>query len=201
MDSFLLSPANTRGRRADGWQRAAFERQAPASGVALRLRQEKLTFGELFSATSALYFRGKLEYAQHFAAPDAVRVIAPGVGLVPPHYRVTRGRWAKLRTTTTRLDDEAFADGLARAVRRLDAQRVVFLGSIDPQRYLGVLAPILGERLVVPKLFLGIGSMQRGSLLRQRVRTGRALAYVSAAQAMRFGEAKRQRPRLRRDRT
>lgn len=188
-----MSPANTRGRRAEGWQRAAFEAD-DARGVALRLRREELTFAELFGATSALYFRGKLEYAERFGGRERLLVIAPGIGLVPPHYRVTRRRWQTLRTTTTSVADCEFTRTLRRAAERLDGrsepQRVVFLGSIDPGRYLGVLEPVFGERLVVPRAFLGIGSMQRGSLLRQRARSGRRLAYVSASRALRFASSK-----------
>ena len=40
---------------------------------------------------SALYFRGKIAYALHFArARRTVFVIAPGFGLVPPDWRSPR---------------------------------------------------------------------------------------------------------------
>ena len=63
---FLLSPASTAGKRCQQLlaARAEFE-------LALRLRFEGASLGEVFSFLSALYFRGKLAYANRFAAPPA----------------------------------------------------------------------------------------------------------------------------------
>ena len=188
MVTFLISPANTRGRRAERLQEAAFGTPggSPGSGsVARRLADGELTFAELFGAISSLYFRGKLAYALRFGSAAAVFVIAPGVGLVPPHYRVTSRRWQLLRATGTNVGDGPFRRTLQRSCRRLRTSRdgeetYVFLGSVAADRYFGVLLPELGSRLVVPREFLGIGSMQRGALLRRRVEEGRALSYVPA---------------------
>ena len=59
---FLLSPASTAGKRCQQLlsKRAEFE-------LAVRLRLEGASLGEVFSFLSALYFRGKLTYARAFA--------------------------------------------------------------------------------------------------------------------------------------
>jgi len=87
---FLLSPASTDGVRAR-------QLTSPRAGFAAAERYrspEGVTAAEAFSFMSSLYFRGKITYARHFAAPppslamgspdDGILVIAPGLGLVPP---------------------------------------------------------------------------------------------------------------------
>ncbi len=201
---FFISPANTRGRRAEALSAFAGSRSLdpPASATARlghRITHGQATFEEVFGAISSLYFVGKLAYARRFARGDEIWVLAPGVGLVRPEDRVTTARWERLRATTTRADDSAFAVSVGRAARHLaaaDRRQVVFLGSIDPERYLGLLEPLFGARLRVPRRFLGIGSMQRGALLRRRADEGRRLALVRAAVAMEFAsDAQRRRRR------
>ena len=60
---FLLSPANTAGKRA-----AILLNPGAEFELAKRLRNDELTLGEVFSFLSGLYFRGKLAYARKFAA-------------------------------------------------------------------------------------------------------------------------------------
>ena len=65
---FLLSPANSAGKRA-----AFLLRKDGRSALAQRLRSEDrgggATVGEIYTFLSGLYFRGKLAYASAFANP------------------------------------------------------------------------------------------------------------------------------------
>src|SRR6266699_1673464 len=79
---FLLSPANIRGIRG-----SQIMSDAMPSGMAVRLRNQGVPLGEIFSFISGLYFRGKLAYAEKFAevAGDvrAAYVITASAGLIP----------------------------------------------------------------------------------------------------------------------
>jgi hypothetical protein len=55
---------------------------------------------------------------------------------------------------------------------------VVLLGSVASRKYLHILSPIFGTRLVVPAEFVGLGDMSRGGLLLRSVRENRELDYV-----------------------
>src|SRR5258708_9109708 len=59
---FLLSPANIRGIRGSQIMSDAMQ-----SGMAVRLRNQGVPLGEIFSFISGLYFRGKLAYSEKFA--------------------------------------------------------------------------------------------------------------------------------------
>src|SRR5215470_20369186 len=116
---FLLSPATLQGLRAE--QLAAPEARFE---LALRFRSaEGVPIGEAFAFMSALYFRGKLAYAQRFAAvpPESsgIFVIAPGFGLVPPEWPLTRERFLKIRRTPVDLAARAYHRPLAEAARTL----------------------------------------------------------------------------------
>ena len=63
---FVLSPANCNGLRAR-W----VLRKNSRSELAQRLRGDGAPLGEVFSFLSALYFRGKLAYAQAYANPPS----------------------------------------------------------------------------------------------------------------------------------
>ena len=85
-----------------------------------------------------------------------------------------------------------FSRSLSRATRRLiaevpDETRIGVSGRGSTGEVLGVLVPILRARLEIPADFIGIGSMQRGSLLQKRARSGRALRYVAATKVIDFG--------------
>src|SRR5262249_55610857 len=85
---FLISPASCNGGRATILlsPRAQFD-------LAQRLRKDGASLGEAFTFLSGLYFRGKLTYAQAFAAPPpgipGILVITSGGGLVPPEKTIT----------------------------------------------------------------------------------------------------------------
>ena len=175
---FLLSPASTSGKRArillsPG---ARFE-------LALRVRSEGASIGDVFAFLSGLYFRGKLTYARHFAGPgSAIRVITSDRGLVPPELPLGH---LDLRTMAKgdidpdhppyRLPLERDAAALA---RQLDpTAEVVLLGSIATGKYAEILHEAFGERLKFPELFVGRGDMSRGGLLLRAVRDNAELSY------------------------
>jgi hypothetical protein len=54
-------------------------------------------------------------------------------------------------------------------------------------KYVDVLAPIFGNRLVFPQEFLGHGDMARGAMLLQRAASGIQLTYVPVTDQSRLG--------------
>src|SRR2546425_12669755 len=76
---FLLSPAYAGGERA----RLLFRPEA-GFDLAVRLRGEGVALGEAFAFMSGLYFRGKLAYAQVFAAPPPDVAGAVGITRARP---------------------------------------------------------------------------------------------------------------------
>jgi hypothetical protein len=187
---FLLSPADLGGIRAGRLlsARARFP-------TAERLRTEGLTLEEAFCFLSSLYFRGKLTYARRFAGRDAaacIHVIAPGAGLVAPETRFSLDAMRRLRRVPVdprsrayRRPLEAHAGAVAEALG-LDTQ-VILLGSIASGKYIDVLAPIFGARLMAPRRFVGIGDMSRGALMLQAAASGIELEYMPLHAAVRPG--------------
>jgi hypothetical protein len=186
---FLLSPATTEGLRAQQLTspRARF-------GAAERYRSpEGVTIGEAFTFMSSLYFRGKIGYARHFAAPppelalgtqdDGILVIAPGFGLVPPSWRITAEEMKKLRRTPVDLKSRAYCAPMKKHVEQLrdlaPAAWVVLLGSVATGKYVDLLLPALGDRLLFPRDFAGAGDMKRGGMMLRAVREDQELAYVT----------------------
>src|SRR5262245_65704329 len=72
---FLLSPARCSGERANMLVRSG------SSELGRQLRERAASIGAVFSWLSALYFRGKLTYAQRFGR---ALVMTPGFGLRSP---------------------------------------------------------------------------------------------------------------------
>lgn len=148
---------------------------------------------DVFTFVSSLYFRGKLTYGRHFAAPPAgfpaegsVLVIAPGFGLVPPDWRIDPERTVVLRSTPIDLKCPAYVEPMRRHLETLHdhlpaATPVVLLGSIATGKYVDLLEPVFGERLLFPGIFAGTGDMRRGSLLLRAVREEEELDYVTLA--------------------
>lgn len=177
---FLLSPASTSGARAAqlAAPEAAFDR-------ARELRSpEGVLVADAFAFLSSLYFRGKIAYARRFAASEGeIRVIAPGFGLVAPSWRLTMERLAVMKRTRVDLAEPAYLEPMAADARELheglgDGTQVVLLGSIATGKYVDALEPILGDRLVFPRAFVGAGDMQRGAILLRAAREGRELDYA-----------------------
>ena len=53
------------------------------------------------------------------------------------------------------------------------------LGSIATGKYVDVLLPLLGDRLLFPRSFAGIGDMSRGSLMLRAAQSGVELEYAT----------------------
>jgi len=178
---FLLSPARCSGPRCRQLvdRRAAFE-------LAVRLRAEGAPLGEVMSFLSALYFRGKLAYAQRFAVPPAgcpgVLVITPGRGLVAPEAAITSGDLRAFGRVPIDAGDRRYAEPLRKGALALRARlpgdaEIVLLGSIATPKYVDVLLAAFGPALVFPGDFVGRGDMSRGGLLLRAARAGVELAY------------------------
>ena len=195
---FLLSPANCRGARG----RMIVSPQAEfALARQLRQRQGAL-LGDVFSFVSGLYFRGKLAYARRFALPpDAadpvagggVLVITPSSGLRAADTRLTLESFCKFASVDIDLENPGYRKPLERGARSLLAAvgpdcDVVLLGSIASGKYVELLLPILGERLVFPPAFIGRGDMSRGGLMLRCVDAGVELEYAPLAGAVRRGQ-------------
>ena len=177
---FLISPANLSGLRAKQLMspRAKFD-------AALMYRSpEGVPIGLAFAFMSALYFRGKITYALHFADLSNVYVIAPGFGLVTADWRITEERMKKLQRTEVDAAVRNYRAPLQRDAKTLakslpDDAQVVLLGSVASGKYVDILWPILGERLVFPAMFAGLGDMSRGGLLLRAARANKELEYTS----------------------
>jgi hypothetical protein len=195
---FLLSPANCGGARA----RIVM---SPAAQFALArdLRStEGTSLGDVFSFVSGLYFRGKLAYARRFAQPPdpadtvvagGVLVITPNAGLRSPDTRITRDSLEAFAAVSIDLTNPAYRRPLeAGAVALRDAVGpdcdAVLLGSIASGKYVEVLQPIFGDRLVFPPAFVGRGDMSRGGLMLRCVLAGVELEYAPIAGAARRGQ-------------
>jgi hypothetical protein len=195
---FLLSPANLGGQRAKMMlsPRAEFE-------VARQLRtRDGATLGDVFSFVSGLYFRGKLAYARRFAQPPDLDdpVVAGGIlvitstsGLRAADVRVTQDSFRTFSGGAIDIANQAYRLPLERSARALaDAIGpdcdVVLLGSIASGKYVEVLQPVFGDRLLFPIDFVGRGDMSRGGLMLRCVAAGTELDYVPLAGAVRHGQ-------------
>ena len=65
---------------------------------------------------------------------------------------------------------------------------VVLLGSVASGKYVDLLLPIFGERLMFPLDFVGRGDMSRGGLMLRCVSAGFELPYIPMAGAVRHGQ-------------
>jgi hypothetical protein len=193
----LLSPARIGGPRSNILLRAEADFE-----LAHRLRDRRATLGEAYAFISGLYFRGKLAYAEVFAAPpDGVPpalVIVPGLGLIPPDTMVDAEQLRRIGHVSIEETNQAYRDPLLRDARLLDqntgpACQFLLLGSIATEKYTEPLLSIFGDRLLFPSEFVGRGDMSRGGLMLRRATSGEELAYVSIHGAVRRG---RRPPRL-----
>ena len=195
---FLLSPANCGGVRAKmvmspNAQFALAQQLRSRDGAAL---------GDVFSFVSGLYFRGKLAYARRFARPPdpadpvsagGVLVITPNAGLRSAdtpiglaQFTSFAGAAVDVRNATYRRPLEQGARALLEAVG--PECDVVLLGSIASGKYVEVLQPIFGDKLVFPPAFVGRGDMSRGGLMLRCVTASVELEYMPIAGAIRHGQ-------------
>jgi hypothetical protein len=179
---FILSPANCNGLRAQ-W----LLRKNSQSDLAQRLRSPGAPLGEVFTFLSALYFRGKLAYAQAFARPPfaspGIFIITPTAGLVPHDTLIQLPNLRRFGRVPIHLKNQVYCSALRRSAKKLAGLvgsdcEVVLLGSLASRKYLEILSPIFGTRLVVPAEFIGLGDMSRGGLLLRSVQENRELNYV-----------------------
>jgi hypothetical protein len=162
---------------------------------------EGAPLGDVFSFVSGLYFRGKLAYARRFAAPPdplepvtagGVLVITPNAGLRAADAPVTIDTFRAFACAPIDLGNAAYRRPLERGARALleavgpDCD-VVLLGSIASGKYVEVLQPVFGEKLVFPPAFVGRGDMSRGGLMLRCVTAGQELEYAPVAGAIRHG--------------
>lgn len=178
---FLLSPANLGGLRA---QQLASPRAKFDSAVRYR-SPDGVPIADAFAFMSALYFRGKIAYARHFAdPPDGVLIITSGYGLVPPDWRLNEERMKRMQKIDIDVNARSYAKPLREHARQLasmlpaDAQ-VVLLGSVATGKYVDILKPILGPWLRFPRVFAGLGDMARGGLMLRAVRADKELEYTT----------------------
>jgi hypothetical protein len=190
---FVLSPASCGGKRA-----ALLFNERAEFDVARRIRaNDGAPLGDVFSFLSGLYFRGKLTYARVFEDPpprraSGIHVITPTDGLLSPHTRITLGDIERFATVPIEADESRYRVPLERDAQRLAEKigprcEVVLLGSVASGKYVDVLEPIFGARLLFPKEFVGHGDMARGGLLLQRAESGIELSYIPVSHPTRLG--------------
>jgi hypothetical protein len=195
---FLLSPANCGGQRAQLMT-------SPTAGFALARQLQSRAgapLGDVFSFVSGLYFRGKLAYARRFARPPdpadpiaagGVLVITPNAGLRSADTPITMSSFAAFAATDIDLRNAAYRRPLEQGAQALaDAIgpdcEVVLLGSVASGKYVDILLPVFGDKLMFPIHFVGRGDMSRGGLMLRCVAAGLELDYVPLKGAIRHGQ-------------
>ena len=176
--------------------------------LAQQLRSDEgASLGDVFSFVSGLYFRGKLTYARRFAQPSdpadpvtagGVLVITPNAGLRSADTPIGLPQFAAFAGASVDARNAAYRRPLEQGARALlDAVGpdcdVVLLGSVASGKYVEVLQPIFGDKLVFPPAFVGRGDMSRGGLMLRCVTAGVELEYAPIAGAVLHG---RRPPRL-----
>ena len=190
---FLLSPASSGGKRA-----ALLFNDRAEFDIATRVRQQPgAPLGEVFSFLSGLYFRGKLTYAREFQNPPprrapGIQIITPTDGLYSPGTLVTLKDLERFATVPIDADESRYRYPLERDAREIAERigprcQVVLLGSVATGKYVDVLLPIFGDRLLFPKEFLGHGDMARGGMLLKRAASGNELTYIPVSDPSRLG--------------
>jgi hypothetical protein len=190
---FLLSPASCGGKRA-----ALLFNERAEFDIAKRVRShDGAPLGEVFSFLSGLYFRGKLTYARIFENPpprraSGIHIITPTDGLCSPNLTVTLRDLERFATVPIEAEESRYRWPMERDAKRLAEKigpkcDVVLLGSVASGKYVDVLQPIFGERLLFPEEFVGHGDMARGGLLLQRAASGVELTYIPVSNPSRLG--------------
>jgi hypothetical protein len=177
---FLLSPANVSGLRA----KQLTSPTANFEAARMYRSEEGVPIAVAFAFMSALYFRGKIAYALHFADIENIKVITPGYGLVGPDWRFNPERMKTLAKTPVDVRNRNYRKALERDALTLAAEidddaQVVLLGSVASGKYVDILWPIFGSRLRFPAAFAGLGDMARGGLMLRAVRENRELSYTT----------------------
>lgn len=190
---FLLSPASCGGKRA-----ALLFNERAEFDIARRVRSDEgVPLGEVFSFLSGLYFRGKLTYARIFENPpprraSGIHIITPTDGLCSPHVAVTLRDIERFATVPIEAEESRYRMPLERDAENLAEKigpkcEVVLLGSVATGKYVDVLEPIFGSRLLFPQEFVGHGDMARGGMLLKRAESGVELNYIPVSDPTRLG--------------
>ena len=166
--------------------------------LARRLRnRERASLGEVFTFLSGLYFRGKLAYANAFAAASnglcGVLVITPTRGLVDARRKVGLRELREFAEVDIQENDPRYRGPLLRDARKLAGKltaecEVILLGSVATGKYVDILLASFGERLRFPAEFVGRGDMSRGGLMLRCAVDKIELDYISVAGAVRKGK-------------
>lgn len=164
--------------------------KSQTSPLTARLANGGAPLGEVFTFMSSLYFRGKLAYANRFGRGY---VITPGRGLLPTDVLIRIADLQKMATVPVDQAEAAYREPLLRdahaLARSIDAaDRVVLLGSVATEKYVGPLLEVFGERLLFPAAFVGRGDMSRGGLMLRCARAGIPLDYVPIRGAVLHGK-------------
>ena len=119
-------------------------------------------------------------------------MITPNAGLRAADTAVTLASLRAFAAEEIDAGNPGYRQPLERAARALLASigancEVVLLGSIASGKYVDVLLPIFGRRLVFPIHFVGRGDMSRGGLMLRCVAAGLELEYAPLAGAARHG--------------
>jgi len=130
----------------------------------------------------------------------AVKGVIPGFRIAGM-WRFTVDDLRKMATVPVDEAEPAFRDPLVRDATTLHGRlaaddRVVLLGSVATDKYVGPLLDVFGERLLFPATFAGRGDMSRGGLLLRCARTGTPLDCVPVRGAVRHGPKPPKLPRL-----
>jgi hypothetical protein len=120
-------------------------------------------------------------------------VITPNAGLRSADTPVTLESFHGFARTDVDLRNAAYRKPLEQSARALHAAigpdcEVVLLGSIASGKYVDLLLPIFGDRLMFPPHFVGRGDMSRGGLMLRCVTADLELDYVPLAGAIRHGQ-------------
>jgi hypothetical protein len=112
-----------------------------------------------------------------------VRVITSDRGLCAADDAVDLGDLRRMASAAIDERDPTYRGCLTDSARTLAEQLtdgciVVLLGSVATRKYLDPLWEALGERLRIPREFIGLGDMSRGGLLLRAASEGRQLDYV-----------------------
>lgn len=189
---FVLSPANLSGLRGE----RILDRRGTAPFMDALRGGDPVPIGDVYAFVSSLYYRGKRLYAEAFGRPPsdgpATLVITPSRGLVPDRARVGLDDLAEFASCEIDASNPTYVDALTRSAVALDRDlrgrsRVILLGSIASDKYVGPLSRVFGPRLFFPRAFIGRGDMSRGGLLLRCVANDRELEYVPALNARRRG--------------
>ncbi len=121
-----------------------------------------------------------------------MHIITPTDGLCSPYVIVTLKDLERFATVPIEAEESRYRWPLERDAKKLAEKigpkcDVVLLGSVATGKYVDVLQPIFGDRLLFPQEFVGHGDMARGGILLQRAASGVELTYIPVSNPSRLG--------------